>query len=178
MSADVKDDNKIKSDSDTENREMEIKTTEICHLPFQKEEIENDEAKKIKMQNMTIEVDVTTISINVPIKVKEELTNSRGTTDGTNSEGIRIFIHHIWPVVDYKENTAEEVATKNKPLSSILTDQPIISPSNGRRGLSSNKVVEIIDKQLSDPREEVYSPEDIRIIKPIGSGSFGTVYLW
>jgi len=95
MSADVKDDNKIKSDSDTENREMEIKTTEICHLPFQKEEIENDEAKKIKMQNMTIEVDVTTISINVPIKVKEELTNSRGTTDGTNSEDIRIFIHHI-----------------------------------------------------------------------------------
>jgi hypothetical protein len=168
MSADLKDKFVIKGRNDDSNKEMEIHTTSIERIVLQ-----NDESKTKKLQCMTVDFDVTTISLNIAPKEVKETPNSRDTTDGSNSEGKNAFT-----CVDYKESMAEQIEIQQNSDSKTAQNQ---SSSTSRSG--NPKAIAQMQKDFEieddyDLKENKINPKDIHVIKPIGSGSFGTVYLW
>lgn len=76
----------VKGRNDDSNKEMEIHTTSIEQVALQ-----TDESKAKKLQSMTVDFDVTTISLNIAPKESKETPNSRDTADGSNSEGKKLL---------------------------------------------------------------------------------------
>lgn len=73
---------------------------------------------------------------------------------------------------------AEQIEVPQKFQSNLVHDENTLKAESGRfKTISLAQMDELTDDDQNITISSV-NPKDIYVIKPIGSGSFGTVYLW
>lgn len=141
---------------------LEIQTTTIESKTRNLNGIEN------RNSNMVIDVDVNcfSIGINTP-----RISNIRKSFEDTVEGNFKNYHHVLEAKVERRNHN--EIAVN----PSFLEDTAKMSMQDYDFMKTSFITPNLRTIELFDDAEEI-NPKDLHVIKPVGSGSFGTVYLW
>lgn len=126
---------------------------------------------------MTIDVDVTTITINGLDKSTQEVSHPQTAPISTPNEGREIH-KQVKSNLNLGRRNMKLVNETSLQQPSFFGEESVVAPKTHRSRITSFIRPDWAGKMNLDFEDSKIHPKDIEMLKPIGSGSFGTVYLW